>query len=175
MLAEQGLGLLGNAVLAKGKAVVEEKLGVKLDDTKPLSPEQTLELKKLEYEHEEWLMDADTRREAQDLEREKIELADTQNAREMQMTALKQDDLFAKRFVYYFATAIFALTAVYIAAITFATIPDKNLRFADTILGFLLGTLLATIINFFYGTSKSSQNKDATVSAMVSHITGGQK
>ena len=53
-LLSQGLSLLGNAVLAKGKDWVEEKTGVKLDQ--PLSAEDTLKLKQYEMDHEEELL-----------------------------------------------------------------------------------------------------------------------
>lgn len=51
-LFSQGLSILGNAVLAKGQDVIEEKLGVKLDQAKPE------ELRRLEIEHEEFLLNA---------------------------------------------------------------------------------------------------------------------
>lgn len=50
MLASQGLNILANAVTAKGKEVVEKKLGVSLESTPPA------ELRKLEIEHEEFLV-----------------------------------------------------------------------------------------------------------------------
>lgn len=53
-LLQQGLSLLGNAVLAKGKDWVEDKVGVKLDE--PMTPEQVAKLKQAEMEHEEELM-----------------------------------------------------------------------------------------------------------------------
>jgi hypothetical protein len=53
-LLSQGLSLLGNAVLAKGKDWVEEKTGVKLDQ--PLSAEDTLKLRRYEMDHEEELL-----------------------------------------------------------------------------------------------------------------------
>lgn len=53
-LLQQGLSLIGNAVLAKGKEWVEEKAGVKLDQ--PLSAEDTFKLKQFELEHEEELL-----------------------------------------------------------------------------------------------------------------------
>jgi hypothetical protein len=53
-LLQQGLSLLSNAVLAKGKDWVEQKTGVKLDD--PMTPEQIARLKQAEMEHEEELM-----------------------------------------------------------------------------------------------------------------------
>lgn len=75
--------------------------------------------------------------------------------------------LFNRRFLAYFAVGIFAASFVYIACITFIVVPDKNQRFADTVLGFLLGTLLGTLITFFYGSSKSSQAKDQTIKDMT--------
>lgn len=53
-LLQQGLSLIGNAVLAKGKDWVEEKTGVKLDQ--PLSAEDTVKLRQFELEHEEELL-----------------------------------------------------------------------------------------------------------------------
>jgi len=164
-LLEKGLSMIGNAVLSKGKDVVEEKLGIKLGDT--VSPEQALALRQAEFEHEEWLIDAGIRQAQQSLEETKIYLADVADARGMQKTALGQDDIFVRRFVYYFATVIFAFTCCYITAITFIDIPEKSVRFADTTQGFLLGTILATVMNFFFGTSKSSQAKDNTINELT--------
>lgn len=53
-LLAQGLSLVGNAVMAKGKAWVEEKTGVKLDQ--PLSADDTLKLRQYEMDHEEELL-----------------------------------------------------------------------------------------------------------------------
>jgi ABC-type nitrate/sulfonate/bicarbonate transport system permease component len=45
--------------------------------------------------------------------------------------------------------------------------PAGGRDFANIILGFLLGTAVATIISFFYGSSKSSKDKtDALVKEM---------
>lgn len=72
-LLQQGLSILGGAVLAKGKEAVEEKLGIKLPDgDKPLDPAQVVELKKAEMQHEEWLIEAGIRREQIALETEKL-------------------------------------------------------------------------------------------------------
>lgn len=55
-LMEQGLSLLGNAVLAKGKEVVEDKLGIKL---KPdATPEELAAYRRAEMEHEQFLIQA---------------------------------------------------------------------------------------------------------------------
>jgi hypothetical protein len=94
-----------------------------------------------------------------DFEYAKLEQQDRANAREMQMAALAQNDVFSKRFVYYLATFWSVFAVIYILVITLADIPEKNVRFADTILGFILGTVIATLMNFFFGSSKSSLDK----------------
>jgi uncharacterized membrane protein YgaE (UPF0421/DUF939 family) len=69
-------------------------------------------------------------------------------------------DVWAKRFPILLATYWSLVATIYIAAITFANIPAPNIRFADTILGFVLGTVVATIINFFLGSSQGSKDKE---------------
>ena len=143
-LAANGLGIVADAVTKKGKELVEETLGVEL--TPNLSDHDIEQLKLAVKEHE----------------RELIAMAygDTANARQMQVAALQQDDLFSKRFIYVFATFWSLFAAGYIGFITFGTIPEDNQRFADTILGFLLGTVVATILQFFFGSSLGSKKKD---------------
>ena len=102
-----------------------------------------------------------------DLEYAKMHLENVKDARIMQNNALNQSDVFSKRFVYYFASFWSLCSVAYIGCITFAAIPPANIRFADTILGFLLGTVVATILNFFYGTSKSSQDKTDKLAEMA--------
>ena len=89
----------------------------------------------------------------------KLDAANAADARQMQVAALAQDDKFSKHFIYYFATFWSFSAALYIGFITFGPIPAANVRFADTILGFILGTVIASIMNFFFGSSKSSRDK----------------
>jgi len=91
----------------------------------------------------------------------KAEYANTENARAMQIAALQQSDVFSKRFTMYLTTFWSIAAAVYIAFITFSIIPEPNVRFADTILGFILGTVVATMLNFWFGSSIGSKEKDA--------------
>ena len=148
-LLQNNLPKVAQAVVDKGLDYVQEKTGVTL---KPdMSAEELRGLREAAQKHEEF----------------KIEQANknTADARAMQVAALQQDDKFSKRFVMYLAT-FWSLTAVaYIFLITFTNIPELNIRFADTILGFLLGTVVATILNFFLGSSAGSKEKTEALAA----------
>jgi len=124
-LMAKGLPKLAEAVATKGVDYVQEKLGVEL---KPeMSAEEVAALKVAANQHEEFRIEAARK--------------NTADARAMQVAALAQDDTFSKRFVYYLAAFWSVGAAVYIGFVTFGTIPASNVRFADTILGFLLGTV----------------------------------
>jgi hypothetical protein len=148
-LISNNLPKVAQAVVDKGLDYVQEKTGIEL---KPdMNPEEVKALREAAQKHEEF----------------KIEQANknTADARAMQVAALQQNDTFAKRYVMYLAT-FWSITAVmYIFLITFTNIPETNVRFADTILGFLLGTVVATILNFFLGSSASSKEKTEVLAA----------
>ena len=86
-------------------------------------------------------------------------LADVDSAREMQREALKQDDRFSKRFVYYFAILIIIIAFSYIFLTSFYTIPIANARIIDLLTGGVI-TVISTIVNFFFGSSQGSRDKD---------------
>lgn len=149
-LLQNNLPKVAQAVLDKGLDYVQEKVGVEL---KPdMSQEELKALRDRAMQHEEFMVEQANK--------------NTADARAMQVAALNQSDLFSKRFVMYLAM-FWSITAVlYIFLITFTTIPDLNVRFADTILGFLLGTVVATILNFFLGSSASSKEKTEVLAGM---------
>lgn len=95
------------------------------------------------------------------LEFAKIEAENTKDARAMQVAALQQADAFSKRFVAYLSAFWSIMAVTYIGFVTFVDIPEKNLRFVDTILGFMLGTVVATVLNFWLGSSAGSRAKDS--------------
>lgn len=103
-----------------------------------------------------------------ELEYARIDAADRSSARHMQEVALMQDDKFAKHFIYWFAWFWSVGSMLYFFAITFGTVPASGKDFGNIILGFLLGTAVATIISFFYGSSKSSKDKTDTMSKEMS-------
>jgi hypothetical protein len=148
-LIQNNLPKVAQAVVDKGLDYVQEKTGIEL---KPdMNAEEIKALREAAQRHEEF----------------KIEQANknTADARAMQVAALGQDDKFAKRYVMYLASFWSCTAVVYIFLITFTHIPELNVRFADTILGFLLGTVVATILNFFLGSSASSKEKTEVLAA----------
>lgn len=148
-LISNNLPRVAQAVVDKGLDAVEEKLGVNLEPD--MSAEKLAEVQAAAMKHQEFLLD--------------LEQKNTDDARDMQKEALKQDDKFSKRFVYLFASFWSICAAVYIGFITFGNIPQENIRFADTILGFILGTVMATILNYFFGSSSGSAEKTKMLGA----------
>jgi hypothetical protein len=95
-----------------------------------------------------------------EIERLKLQLEDVQDARSMQEAAMKQSDRFSRRFIYYLAAGSLLLGFAYIFFITFTEIPAANTRFADTILGVVIATIITSIYQFFFGSSEGSKQKD---------------
>tara|TARA_R110000796_G_scaffold145250_2_gene261887 strand:- start:175 stop:654 length:480 start_codon:yes stop_codon:yes gene_type:complete len=113
---------------------VGDILGADLsDDGKALSEEFKISIKEFE------------------LEFAKIEAADRDSARDMQQEALQQGDLFSKRFIYYLAAFWSVVGASFVFLVFFVDIPEKNLRLVDTLEGFVLGNIVASVMAFFFG------------------------
>ena len=79
---------------------------------------------------------------------------DVADARTKQHELLHGDDKHAAHFIYWFSWFWSAVSALYFFAVTFLPMPKDSQHFADIILGFLLGTAVATIIGYFFGNSK---------------------
>jgi len=150
-LLQNNLPKVAQAVVDKGVDYVAEKTGIEL---KPdMNPQEIAELKAAAMRHEEF----------------KIEQANknTADARAMQVAALQQGDSRAKHFVMDFGWFWSVFACAYIGFITFGSIPAANVRFADTILGFVLGTIVSTVLNFFYGSAHSSNDKQETIKEVL--------
>ena len=160
MLAEKGLSMVGDLINKGGDKVVDvisEKTGIDLKAKDSLTFEEAQRLREFQSGEE-------FKRLQLQYDDKKLDVEVTKSAQNMQIEALKQDDLFSKRFVYYFAAAWSIFAMVFIMSVIFIEIPKENIRFADTILGFLLGTIISAIIQFFYGSSLGS--KKATEALM---------
>lgn len=148
-LAAEGLTLLANAVMAKGKEVVEEKLGVSLKPDP--TPDEVASYRKAEMEHEEFLIDAA-------LQDRKLDIENTKDARNMNVHIQESANAstVSKNAAYYIDFAIVGAVLATIVALMFFPVPIANKEYFYMAIGSLL-TLCGTIINFHRGTSASSQ------------------
>lgn len=159
-LMANGLTLLGNAVLAKGKDVVEEKLGVKLSPA-PTQAE-LIQLRQLELEHEDTLL-------SMQLEDKKLTLEENKNARDMNARIQESANAstIAKNAAYILDFIIVCVTLIMAYTIIWTVVPVENKELFYTAFGSLL-TLCGTIVNFHRGSTNTNKEKDATILRMVS-------
>lgn len=134
--APKALDAIGDILPDKGVLGVVKNI---IDKDPEIPTADKLEFEKLLIEH--------------DREMYALEVKDRGSAREMQAEALRQNDVFSKRFVYYFSAFWSMSSALYIAGITFLDVPEANIRVVDTITGFLLGTVLSLMFSYFFGAS----------------------
>lgn len=86
-------------------------------------------------------------------------LKDVDSARQMQIEALKQEDHFSKRFVYFLAAGLILLTFVFDLMFFFIQYPERNHDIVNMIAGVLNTVALASVVSFFFGSSAGSANK----------------
>jgi hypothetical protein len=160
-LVSQGLGLLGNAVMAKGKEVIEEKIGVNLEEAMQ-SPEGLQKLRQLEMDHEEFLLTNALENRKLDLEQEKVELADTANARESNVKIQESPNAswLAKNAIY-----IIAFVVVVGGGLMIAMSSQADARMAAV-------SAVMLVLGFFFGTTHNSSRKDTTIANLSQ---GGSK
>ena len=141
-----GLPKVADAVIEKGIDYVQDKMGIELKPEGEATKEDYTKLKEAAMKHEEFMGELD--------------LKNMEGARNMQLKAMDSEDPLVRRFVYFFIGFWSLLSALYIGFITFGYIPEQNIRFADTILGFVLGTMVASMFQFLLGSSLGSRAKD---------------
>jgi hypothetical protein len=145
-LIQNNMHKVADAVIDKGLDYVQDKMGIQLKPEGEATKEDYAKWSAEAAKHEEFMAE--------------IDLKNMQGARDMQLKAMDSDDPLVRRFVYYFVSFWSVLSATYIGFITFGNIPEDNIRFADTILGFVLGTMVASMFQFLLGSSLGSRSKD---------------
>ena len=172
-LLGQGLNLLANAALAKGKEFVEEKTGIKLEDGKPISPEIAAQLKVKEMEHEEELLriqQADNR-----LEKEIAEmyLRDTGDARdrEVKIATSAEAPYLNKIIVPCLAIGILTLSFVLFGIVLFVEVDAQQKDILIYVLG-VLSAICTQVVAYYFGSSQGSTAKDQTLKRILHHGAG---
>jgi len=159
-LLSNGLNLVANAVMAKGKKVVEEKLGVEL---KPdMSSEDLAKIQIAQMEHEEELLKLRLEEDKLDLAELQARLKDTNDAREREVQIANSDKapLINKIVTPVLALSILLLTFVLFGVVMFDDTPVEASR--KDILIYVLGVLSAIasqIVSYYFGSSQSSKDK----------------
>lgn len=159
-LLQNGLGLVANAVVAKGKQYVEKKLGVEL---KPdMSAEQLQQLQIAQMEHEEELLRLKLEENKLDLQELDMRLKDVGSARDRETAIATSKDapLLNKVITPILALAIISLTFFLFAIVMFDDNPVEASR--KDILIYVLGVLSAIatqIVSYYFGSSQGSKDK----------------
>jgi hypothetical protein len=159
-LLANGLGLVANAVLAKGKKVIEDKLGVEL---KPdMSSEDIAKIQIAQMEHEEELLRLRIEEDKLDLAELELRLKDTDSARdrEVQIATSDKAPLLNKIVTPVLALSILLLTFVLFGIVMFDNTPVESSR--KDILIYILGVLSAIstqIVSYYFGSSAGSKEK----------------
>jgi hypothetical protein len=160
-LLANGLTLVANAVLAKGKKAVEEKLGVEL---KPdMSADDIIRLKTAEMEHEEELLRLRIEENKLDLAEFELRLKDTDSAREreVQISTSDKAPLLNKIVTPVLALALLGMTFFLFGVVMFDNAPVDPSR--KDILIYVLGvlsTVATQVISYYFGSSAGSKAKD---------------
>ena len=167
-LLQNGLGLVANAVMAKGKEFVEDKLGVKL--APDMSPEQVAELKIKEMEHEEELMRLRLEENKLGLEELGIRIKDVGSARdrEVQIATNKDAPLLNKIVTPLLALSLLLITFVLFGVVMFQSNPVDSSR--KDILIYILGVLSAIstqIVSYYFGSSQGSKDKSEALEKAI--------
>ena len=145
-LISNGMHKVADQVIEKGVDAVQEKLGIELKPEGQATPEYNEKLKAEAMKHEEFMAELDEK--------------SRQRATDMQLQAMKSDDPLVRRFIYYFIGLWSLFAVAFIPSLIWIQIPESNVRFADTILGYVLGTIITGMFAFLLGSSQGSRNKD---------------
>ena len=149
-------------IFGEGSAKVIDSLGDVVDKFVTTSQEKEefkLEAEKVIKNFEKESEKIELERDKIELERDKLHFKATEGSKLLQITALGQDDKFAKRFVYYLAASVFLCSISIIILLVFVEIPEGNKRILDMCLGILVGSGLVSVLNYFYGSSRGSDKK----------------
>lgn len=153
-LAERGLSLIGSAVLAKGKDVVEKELGVNLETA------STEELEIAQMTHEERLIELAMEDKKLDAEYYKIDQVDRANAREREVAVLQNAE--AAGWLNLNLVPILALTIVIGGGLFLYYSSEADIKYGVI-------ALISGVLNYYFGKSSSEWKKDSTINKMATN------
>jgi hypothetical protein len=159
-----GLNLVANAVQAKGKQWVENKLGVEL---KPdMSSEDLAKVQIAQMEHEEELLRLRLEEDKLDLAELELRLKDTDSARDRETVIATSKDapLLNKIVTPVLALLLLGVTFILFGVVLFDQTPVDPSR--KDVLIYILGVLSAVatqVVSYYFGSSAGSKAKDDAI------------
>ena len=167
-LLGKGFNLVANAVMAKGKGWVEDKLGVEL---KPdMTSEDYAKLQIAQMQHEEELLKLKLEESKLDLQELDLRLKDTDSARkrESEIATSEKAPLLNKIVTPVLALGVTAITFVLFGFLMFDSSPVEPSR--KDVLVYVLGALTAIstqVISYYFGSSVGSKDKSAQLDKVL--------
>lgn len=156
MLLKSGFSVLAGAVASSGKELIESKLGVNLDDA--LGTEDgRIKLKELEYNHEEFLINAAQTTDARELDYFKEEIKDRGDARnrEIEMEKTRQAPWWAPS-----TQTILTFLIVCGCGYLFQSETTTEIKYAVI-------AIVTMVLQYYYGTTSSSRGKDSVIAQIA--------
>ena len=167
-LAKWGMTSIAGAVAAKGKELVQGKLGIDLDDALG-TEEGRIKLRELEMQHEAELQELAIQRAEQDLRREQMAYQDAADARSREVKIATSADAppLVKHITPVLAASIVMLTLLMFGLVLFDSghLAPERKDLVVYILGVLSGAL-TQVISYYFGSSRGSAAKDETIRAL---------
>jgi hypothetical protein len=145
-LISNGLPKVADAVMEKGVDYVQQKMGIELKPEHEATKDDYAKLQAEAMKHEEFMAELDEK--------------SRQRATDMQLKAMESDDPLVRRFIYFFIGFWSIFAAAFIPSLIWVPIGESNMRFADTVLGYVMGTMVTSMFAFLLGSSQGSRNKD---------------
>ncbi|MGZ8182443.1 MAG: hypothetical protein ACXWT1_10820 [Methylobacter sp.] len=200
-LSARGLDLVSGVFRSQKEEDVNEvseliktQTGIDINDAaeNKLTEEQWTQLKSFEFENQESLLKVreSINPDEIELELERLAIKDRKDARNTLAKRDENEDVFIRQFTYWYAYVITIATfgfitlaiglPIYICRDTIVNaecklIPDESWQIINTVLGFLLGVGLSAIIQFFYGSSQGSRNKDKDMRELNEQISASTR
>jgi hypothetical protein len=145
-LISNGLPKVADAVMEKGVDYVQQKMGIELKPEHEATKDDYAKLQAEAMKHEEFMAELDEK--------------SRQRATDMQLKAMESDDPLVRRFIYFFIGFWSIFAAAFIPSLIWVPIGESNMRFADTVLGYVMGTMVTSMFAFLLGSSQGSRMKD---------------
>lgn len=160
-LAENGLNLIGNAVINKGKDYVEKELGVSLDDA-TTTEAGLIQLQQLQNDKEEFLLNAAIADKKIDLEYYKVDAESVADARAREIAVAQTDTSWlAKNIV-----PLLALIIILGGGFGIVFSPDTDVRIG-------LAAIIGAVTQYYFGTSKGNDRQATAIQNLAANQNTG--